>query len=64
MCVCVCVKEGEERGGDVSKVLLVCFSLSLSECVCVCLEVVDGGSGCVIYGNGKTQSVILGGCSS
>lgn len=34
-------------------------------CVCfVCLEVVEGGSGCVIYGSGKTQSVTWVSCSS
>lgn len=58
--VCVCA-----WGGClvVIKVFFVCSCLCLTGAF-VCLEVVEGGSGCVIYGSGKTQSVIWGSCSS
>lgn len=76
--VCTCVrvymwvKGGIERGARVlgcrmlqKFCLYVASWVSVCVCVCfVCLEVVEGGSGCVIYGSGKTQSVTWASCSS
>lgn len=76
MYVCACVYVGERWNGETGARVLGCRMLQkfclyvaswVSVCVCVCfvcLEVVEGGSGCVIYGSGKTQSVTWASCSS
>lgn len=77
MYVCACVYVGERWNGKTGTrvgcrmlekfCLYVASWVSVCVCVCVCfvcLEVVEGGSGCVIYGSGKTQSVTWASCSS
>lgn len=47
----MCVTESEGGG---------CFRVSACASERAALEVAEGGSGCVIYGGGETQSVICG----